>query len=278
MRCYAINIPMPLLKNIFVLSLLCLLAACAGDKDEDKYVERPPEEIYTTAQKYFNDGDYNKSAREFDEVDRQHPYSEWALRAQLMAAYSQYQAMNYAAALKSLENFIQQNPGHKDAAYAYYLRALCYYEQIVDITRDQQTTNFALESFRDVITRFPETKYARDAQLKIDLALGQLAGREMDIGRYYQKRGIYQAAINRYDFVVKEYQTTGQAPEALLRMTESYLALGLQDEARKTAAVLGYNYPNNEWYKAAYALLVKDGAVPPDEEEPWLRRQVKKIL
>lgn len=265
-------------RSLLVLGLLVGLAACSGDKDKDAYVERPAEEIYATAQKYFNSSEYQKAAKEFDEVDRQHPYSEWALRAQLMSAFSHYQAMNYDDAIKGLENFIQQNPGHKDAAYAYYLRALCYYEQIVDITRDQQTTTYALQSFDDVITRFPNTKYARDAQLKKDLALGHLAGREMDIGRYYEKRKIYQAAINRYKFVVDNYQTTGQAPEALLRMTESYLALGLQEEAKRTAAVLGYNYPNNEWYKAAYALLVKDGAAPAGEEEPWLRRQIKKIL
>jgi len=265
-------------RSVLVLGLLFGLAACSGDKEKDEYVERPAEEIYTTAQKFFNDGDYVKAAKEFNEVDRQHPYSEWALRGQMMVAYSYYQALNYAEAIKTIENFIQQNPGHKDVAYAYYLRALCYYEQIVDITRDQQTTNYALESFRDVITRFPNTKYARDAQLKIDLALGHLAGREMDIGRYYEKRKIYQAAINRYKFVVDNYQTTGQAPEALLRMTESYLALGLQEEAKRTAAVLGYNYPNNEWYKAAYALLVKDGAAPAGDEDGWLKRQVKKVF
>ncbi|HRJ13325.1 MAG TPA: outer membrane protein assembly factor BamD, partial [Alphaproteobacteria bacterium] len=158
-------------RSVLVLGLLFGLAACSGDKEKDEYVERPAEEIYTTAQKFFNDGDYVKAAKEFNEVDRQHPYSEWALRGQMMVAYSYYQALNYAEAIKTIENFIQQNPGHKDVAYAYYLRALCYYEQIVDITRDQQTTNYALESFRDVITRFPNTKYARDAQLKIDLAL-----------------------------------------------------------------------------------------------------------
>lgn len=268
---------MKLLKTCLAICLCVPLLACAGKKDDD-YVDRPAEEIYNSALKMFADHDYTKAAKEFDEVDRQHPYSEWALRAQLMAAYSYYKQMNYKDALTALENFIQQNPGYKDVAYAYYLRALCYYEQIVDITRDQGTTNFALESLRDVTTRFPDTVYAHDAQLKIDLALGQLAGHEMDIGRYYERHGIYQAAINRYKKVVSDYQTTGQAPEALHRLVECYLSLGLTDEARRTAAVLGYNYPGNEWYRASYGLLVKDGAAPGGQEEPWLRQQIKKLL
>jgi len=252
------------LKILLVAALVFpLLAACSGSKKDDDYVERPAEEIYNSGYVKFHQGNYASAAKEFDEVDRQHPYSEWALRAQLMAAYSYYQALNYPDALKALDNFIQQNPGYKDIGYAYYLRALCYYEQIVDITRDQGTTNFALEALRDVTTRFPDTEYAHDAQLKIDLALGQIAGHERDIGRYYQRHGIYQAAINRYQVVVKNYQTTGQVPEALHRMTESYLALGLVEEAKRTAAILGYNYPGNAWYRKAYALLVKDGDAPP---------------
>lgn len=269
---------MKLQKIAFALLIACSLAACSGDKDKDDYKERAAEEIYNSGMSSFQKDNFGTAAKEFNEVDRQHPYSEWALRAQLMAAYSYYSALNYAEAIKSLENFIQQNPGHKDVAYAYYLRALCYYEQIVDITRDQQTTNFALEALRDVITRFPETKYARDAQLKIDLANGHLAGREMDIGRYYQRHGVYQAAINRYRTVIDQYQTSSQTPEAMHRLVECYLSLGLTEEAKQAAAVLGYNYPNNEWYRASYALLVKDGAAPAGEEEPWLRRQIKKVL
>jgi outer membrane protein assembly factor BamD len=261
-------------RLLLLLPLTIALAACAPDK-EGEYIERPPEEIYAGAQDAFAKGKYASAANEFNEVDRQHPYSEWALRGQLMAAYSYYEALNYGDALRTLDNFIQQNPGHKDIAYAYYLRALCYYEQIVDITRDQQTTDIALGALRDVTSRFPDSRYARDAQLKIDLALGHLAGKEMEIGRFYQSRGIYQAAINRYQAVVRDYQTTSQAPEALYRMTESYLSLGLVDEARKAAAVLGYNYPNDKWYKSAYALLEKGGAQPwqpasPLVIEEWL--------
>jgi len=269
---------MKFLKTCLIAALcLPLLAACADKKDDD-YTERPAEQIYKSGLKKFDDHNYGSAAKEFDEVDRQHPYSEWALRAQLMAAYSYYQGLNYKEALKALENFIQENPGYKDVAYAYYLRALCYYEQIVDITRDQQTTDYALQALRDIVTRFPDTEYAHDAQLKIDLALGQLAGHEMDIGRYYQRHGIYQAAINRYQVVVKNYQTTGQVPEALQRLVESYLSLGLTEEAKRSAAVLGYNYPGNEWYRKAYGLLVKEKVAPAGGEDSWLHRQVKSVL
>lgn len=250
----------PFLRVLTAAALL-FLAACAGNKDKD-YVERPAEEIYNSALVALQKENYMTAAKLFEEVDRQHPYSEWALRAQLMAAYSQYLGLNYSDAIKGLENFIQQNPGHKDAGYAYYLRALCYYEQIVDITRDQQTTNYALDALQDVINRFPNTQYAQDSQLKIELARGHLAGHEMDVGRYYQRQSIYQAAINRYQNVVKVYQTTGQTPEALHRLVECYLALGLTEEAQKTAAILGYNYPRNPWYRSAYALVTPavDGA------------------
>ena len=197
---------MKFVRTCLAITLCTLaLAACSGDKDDD-YVERPAEEIYNSGLHEINQSNYHKAAKEFDEVDRQHPYSEWAIRAQLMSAYSSYEAMDYTAAIKSLENFIQQNPGYKDVGYAYYLRALCYYEQIVDITRDQEITHHAIEALRDVTTRFPGTEYAQDAQLKVDLAEGHLAGREMDIGRYYQRHLMFQSAINRYKIVVQNYQ------------------------------------------------------------------------
>jgi outer membrane protein assembly factor BamD len=254
--------------KIFLATALCavMLTACAAT-DKDDYVERPAEEIYNSGLKQLNKENYASAAKEFDEVDRQHPYSEWAIRAQLMAAYSYYEGLNYTDAIKALENFIQQNPGYKDVAYAYYLRALCYYEQIVDITRDQETTHHALEALQDVVTRFPNTEYAQDAQLKIDLANGHLAGREMDIGRYYQRHRMWEAAINRYKAVIDHYQTTGQTPEAMERLVECYLTLGLKDEAQKIAAVLGYNYPRNPWYRASYALLTKNNIAPPNAVE-----------
>ncbi|MDB5410800.1 MAG: bamD [Rhodospirillales bacterium] len=238
-----------------VLGLGLLAAACA-DKDADTtYIERPAEEIYNSAMDKVLDSDYQKAAKDFDEVDRQHPYSVWATKAQLMSAYSLYQASKYDEAVVNLDRFIQLHPGNRDTAYAYYLKALCYYVQITDVGRDQKTTEQALKALDEVTKRFPESKYARDARLKLDLTRDHLAGKEMEIGRYYERQGNYLAAINRFRRVVDNYQTTTHVPEALHRLTESYLALGLVDEAKTTAAVLGYNYPGSEWYSDSYALL-----------------------
>ncbi len=234
--------------------VLLSLAACAND-EKDAEAERPPEVIYKSAQAKFADEDYTAAAKEFEEVERQHPYSALATDAELNAAFSYYNALKYNEAIGALDNFIQLHPNHKDIAYAYYLRALCYYEQIVDITRDQTATNEALDDLADIVRRFPSTHYARDAQFKIDLAKDHLAGKEMLIGRYYLKRGLYEAAAERFIGVVKDYQTTNQAPEALYRLVEVDLALGIRDEAERYGAVLGYNYPNSDWYQKGYALL-----------------------
>ena len=234
--------------------ILINLVACAND-EKDVEAERPPEVIYKSAQAKFADADYTAAAKEFEEVERQHPYSALATDAELNAAFSYYNALKYNDAIGALDNFIQLHPNHKDIAYAYYLRALCYYEQIVDISRDQTATNEALDDFSDVIRRFPGTMYARDAQFKIDLARDHLAGKEMQIGRYYETRGLYEAAAERFIGVVKDYQTTNQAAEALYRLVEVYLALGIRDEAERYGAVLGYNYSESDWYQKAYALL-----------------------
>jgi outer membrane protein assembly factor BamD len=232
-----------------------LLASACAEKEPDTYLERPVEEIYNSAMDKVLDSNYQKAAKDFDEVDRQHPYSVWATKAQLMSAYSLYQASKYDEAIVDLDRFIQLHPGNRDAAYAYYLKALCYYVQITDVGRDQKTTEQALKALDEVVRRFPESKYARDARLKLDLTRDHLAGKEMEIGRYYERQGNYLAAINRFRRVVDNYQTTTHVPEALHRLTESYLALGIVEEAKKTAAVLGYNYPGSEWYNDSYALL-----------------------
>jgi len=229
------------------------LAGCSS-KDETPYVERPVEEIYNEAYDAALGGNFKKAAPLFDEVERQHPYSVWATQAQLMSAYSQYQANKYTDAINALDRFIQLNPSNPNVDYAYYLKGLCYYEQIVDVGRDQKLTKRSLESFEEVVKRFPSSKYARDAKLKIDLTRNHLAGKEMSIGRWYLNRGQYLAAINRFQKVVDEFDTTDQVPEALLRLTEAYVALGLRDEAKRTASVLGYNYPGSEWYQDAFAL------------------------
>lgn len=239
-----------------LLALALALAACSEDKD--KYVERPVETLYNKALNELQDEDYTKSAKSFDEVDRQHPYSVWATRAQLMSVYALYQAGKYDESITAAERFISLHPGHHDIAYAYYMKALDYYVQIADVGRDQKTTTQAMQALQEVVRRFPDTRYGRDARLKIDLARDHLAGKEMEIGRWYERQGFYLAAINRFRRVVDDYQTTTHVPEALHRLTECYTALGLTDEAERVASVLGYNYPGSDWYGDSYALLKTD--------------------
>ncbi len=249
---------------------LLWLAAC-GDSEEP-YVEKPPEDLYNTGYAYMQTGDFNKAAKAFDEVDRQHPYSPWATQAQIMAAYADYLQDKYDDAIIALDRFIELHPGNRSAAYAYYLKSICYYEQIVDVGRDQKNTQLALDALTEVVNRFPNTDYARDASLKLDLTRDHLAGKEMEIGRFYQDRKQYLAAINRFRRVVELYQTTSQVPEALLRLTECYLALGIKDEAQTAGAVLGYNYPGTDWYQDSYNLLTSENLKPAKSEGSWLSK------
>src|SRR5258708_32821902 len=252
------------------------LGACSNKKDD--YLERPVEQIYNQATDLLLDRNYLQAAKQFDEVERQHPYSVWATKAQLMAAYANYQANKYDDAVVALDRFIQLNPSNRDVAYAYYMKALCYYEQITDVQRDAKMTEQALKSLEEVVNRCPESVYGRDARLKIDLTHDHLAGKEMDVGRYYLTRAQYLAALNRFKFVVDKYQTTSHVPEALHRMIECYLALGLKEEAKRTAAVLGYNYPGSQWYMDSYS-LVETGQLPAqDGEGPGLFRRALNTL
>jgi outer membrane protein assembly factor BamD len=248
--------------SILAITLTLGLPACAGNADKDgakakgaiKQIE-PVEQMYNRAARALDQNNYNVAADGFDEVEQQYPYSQWATRAQLMSAYAHYRDMKYDNAIMGLDRFIQLHPGNENIAYAYYLRALGFYEQISDVRRDQRMTQLALEGLRQVAERFPNTHYARDAQLKIDLTLDHLAGKEMEIGRYYLTRDQYQAAINRFQKVVDDYQTTTHIPEALHRLTEAYLALGIPSEAKKATAVLGHNYPDSRWYEDSYSLI-----------------------
>ena len=251
--------------------LALALSGCSSDDKSDKYVEKPVDELYNSAMDLLANDDYSKAASAFDEVEQQHPYSVWATRAQLMSAYALYQASKYDDSIVAADRYIQLHPGNRDVAYAYYLKALDYYVQIEDVGRDQKTTEQAMQALQEVVRRFPNTPYARDAHLKIDLARDHLAGKEMEIGRWYEKQGYYLAALNRFKTVVDKYQTTTHVPEALERLTECYLALGLKDEAKRTAAVLGYNYPGNEWYGDAYALL-KGSEEPDAQRQGWVGR------
>jgi len=238
---------------LMIIVVTVMLAACAAE--EDAYKEDTVERLYNKAMAQLEGNEYKSAAADFAEVDRQHPYSVWATKAQLMTAYSHYQNNDYDDAIIALDRFIQIHPSNRDVPYAYYLKSLSYYEQISDVGRDQKMTKLALKSFNEIVTRFPSSKYSRDATLKIDLTRDHLAGKEMEIGRYYENQGQFLGAINRYKKVVDQYQTTTHVPEALHRLTESYLSLGLVNEAKKTAAVLGHNFPGSEWYIDSYKIV-----------------------
>ena len=250
--------------------LLVLALAACGDDEGPVYIEQPVEQLYNRALNELYLKNYEESARLFDEVERQHPYSAWASRAQLMAAFAQYQDSKYDDAINTLDRFIQLHPGHKDIAYAYYLRGISYYEQISDVERDQKMTRLALANLDEVSRRFPDSKYARDSRFKMDLTRDHLAGKHMSIGRFYLSGGEYLAAINRFRIVIMNFQTTTHVPEALHRLVEAYLAIGVVDEAQANAAVLGYNYPGSEWYADSYALLTGVDVMPDEEgDQGW---------
>jgi outer membrane protein assembly factor BamD len=242
-------------------------AGCArrGNRADTPYVARDVGTLYSAARLRLDQHDYKLAAALFDEVERQHPYSIWARRAQLMGAFSYYLAADYTQAIQSAQRFLSVHPGNRDAPYAYYLIALCYYEQINDVTRDQKISQQALDALGELTRRYPNTRYAADARLKIDLVRDHLAGKEMEIGRFYEVRGQWLAASMRFRTVVDQYQTTTHTPEALMRLTETYLALGVHQEAQKAAAVLGTNYPGTDWYQRAYKLIQEH---PPSTAAP----------
>ena len=222
----------------------------------------PVEQLYNNGVDALNSRRYALAVQQFDDVEQYYPYSSWATNAQLMHGYSEYLQNHYTEAIATLDQFIQLHPTHRDVAYAYYLRALSYYEQIADIQRDQKGTQEAMAALQEVVNRFPDSAYAADSRLKIDLCRDHLAGKEMEIGRFYERQHLYTAAINRYQRVVEDYQTTNHTPEALYRLTEIYQMLGLTDQAKKTAAVLGHNYPGSRWYADSYNNLVDQGDIP----------------
>lgn len=246
----------PFLSAALVLSLT-LTAACAGNKKnrDNAYIARDVETLYNLAKDMLDRGEYRNSAIMFDEVERQHPYSVWARRAQLMSAFSHYAARQYSEAVQSAQRFLSLHPGNRDAAYAYYVIAISYYEQIADVSRDQRITQQAKDALTELVRRYPDTPYAADARLKLDLVNDHLAGKEMEVGRFYSRNRLWIAAAGRYRTVIEEYQTTSHTAEALHRLVEAYLALGLREEARKTGAVLNANFPGTKWYTRSYRLL-----------------------
>lgn len=232
----------------------------------------PVAELYNSGLEKLKSGSYKAAAKSFAEVERQHPYSKWATKALLMQAFAYYQNNKYDDSINAANRFITLHPGHKDSAYAYYLTAISQYEQISDVRRDQSRTEKALEALEEVSKRFPTSPYAADATNKAAMARDHLASKEMEIGRYYLKKGSYLAGINRFKKVITDYQTTTQVPEALYRLTEGYMALGVVSEAQTAAAVLGQNFPNSEWYKDAYTLVSSDGQQPVENKKSWISR------
>ncbi len=262
----------------FALVAALTLAACGTDKPEEKPREAV-DVLYNKAMDSLNEGNTKTAVEQFEEVQRQYPYADWAVRAQIMSAYASYKGRRYDEAVTTLDAFLHMHPSHERADYAYYLKALCYYEQISDVGRDQKVTQQALSALREVINRYPDSDYARDARIKLDLAYDHLAGKEMEVGRYYLTRDENLAALNRFKNVIEKYQTTSHVPEALLRLTEIYLRLGIREEAEKYASVLGYNFPGTPWYRDAYKILepgkTTSGETPPP---PSTWQKLKNIL
>lgn len=274
---------MSLLRNNWsrsaLVAVVCAVAVagCAGTKKKAPklaYEERPVELLYDTGADRLDRHLWSQAVEYFQEVERQHPYSEWSRRAILMQAFAHYQGNDYDQAIADADRFISLYPGNRAAAYAHYLKAVCYFEQIVDVGRDQAATGQALDNLREVVQRYPGTEYARDALVKIDMVNDQLAGKEMTVGRYYLRQGDTLAAIGRFKTVIDRYQTTTHTPEALYRLVEAYLTLGLVEEAKRNAAVLGYNYPGDAWYSDAYKLMTAKGLRPAVEPEVVNKRTI----
>ncbi len=269
-----------LLRPFAALAVALALAGCSGPTSKkEEFEQLPPGEIFQMAEEQLADGNPEQAAQTFSEIDRLYPFSQLAKRAIIMSAFSSYQAGDYSAARASARRYLDLYPSDKDAAYAQHLIALSYYDNIVDVGRDQGTTERALQSLREVVNRYPDSEFARDAQLKIDLTLDHLAGKEMEIGRYYLKQGHYQAAVNRFRTVVDKYQTTSQVPEALHRLVEANLEIGLEREAIAAAAVLGHNYPGSAWYANSYALLTGRNVLPAGEDaDGFFERVYRQVI
>jgi len=269
------------IRKYLLLSTVASLAltGCGSSGEKQKLeADRPVESLYNQAADSMDRGEFNEAARLFEEVERQHPYSQWATQAEMMAAFSYYKNTRYDEAILALDRFMELHPGNPNTDYALYLKALCFYEQITDVARDQEMTRLALESLETLTTRYPDSAYARDAALKRDLTLDHLAGKEMEIGRYYLKAKQTNAAMNRFLAVVKNYQSTTHVPEALHRLVEIYMTLGLQGEASRVAAVLGHNYPGSDWYEDSFKLLTPELRQRVMEERSWVDKTVDSLF
>jgi outer membrane protein assembly factor BamD len=271
--------PRRFVRALSMLLLASSLGACSSlfGKDETP-PDEPPDRLYNEGLFVLNNKkDAKKAVEKFEEVDRQHPYSEWARKSLIMSAYAYYQAGSYEESVTAAKRYIALHPGSADAAYAQYLIGASYFDEIPDITRDQARTEKALASLEEVIRKYPTSEYAVSAKQKMEVARDQLAGKEMQVGRYYLEKKDYTGAINRFKVVVTRYQTTRHVEEALERLTEAYMSLGIVGEAQTAAAVLGHNFPDSEWYKHAYALVKGGGLEPSENKGSWISRAFKKV-
>jgi outer membrane protein assembly factor BamD len=264
--------------------VLAPLGACSAitdlfNKDDDSAViEEPADKLYNEGLYLLNDKqEYKSAAKKFEEVDRQHPYSDWARKSLIMSAFAYYQGGDYDESINAAKRYVALHPGSPDAAYAQFLIGSSYFDRIPDISRDQERTEKAVAELDEVVRKFPNTEYAISAKKKIDIARDQLAGKEVDIGRWYMQKKDYTGAINRFKVVVTRYQTTRHVEEALMRLTEAYMTLGIVDEAQTSAAVLGHNFPDSPWYQDAYNLVKARGLEPSENKNSWISRAFKII-
>ena len=271
----------PAVARALALALMLVpLGACTSlfSKDDDNYVEEPADKLYNEGLFLLNSDQKPKdAAKKFEEVDRQHPYSDWARKALIMTAFAYYQAGEYDDSITAARRYVMLHPGSQDAAYAQFLIGSSYYDRIPDISRDQDRTEKAVAELEEVVRKYPTTEYAVSAKRKIDVARDQLAGKEVDVGRWYMNRRDFTGAINRFKVVVTRYQTTRHVEEALMRLTEAYLSLGIVDEAQTSAAVLGHNFPDSPWYKDAYNLMRSRGIEPTENKNSWISQAFKKF-
>jgi len=260
-------------------AMVLLLSACAKEQDVNAFIDPtvPADKTYNEALANIDAGDFTQAKRKFKKLDRQHPYSDYAKRSGVMSTFIAYKQGDYAEAIAMGKRFVQLYPANKEAPYALYLVGMSHYRQISDVTRDQRAARSTYQTMNEVIERYPDSQYVEDAKRKKRIAKDQLAGQEMLVGRYYQERQEYLAAINRYRGVVETYEDTRHVEEALARLTESYFALGLTSDAQSAAAVLGHNFPDSQWYRDSYALLEKGGLRPLENQGSWLSRASKAI-
>jgi len=272
------------LRLLVILPLGVSLAGCAslgnfslgslwGDKKEDELLpDQPADLLYNEALTLLNKKEFEKAAKKFEEVDRQHPYSEWGRKSLLMSAYAYYEGQRHPETVVAAKRYLALHPGSPDAAYAQFLAASALFDEIPNIEHDQRRTETAMEALNEVIRKYPDTEYAISARRKVDVARDQLAAKEMVTGRYYLKNRNFSGAINRFKVVVTKYQNTRHVEEALARLTEAYMSLGIVNEAQTAAVVLGHNFPDSPWYKDAYALVTSGGNVPREDKGSWISR------